>query len=385
MADQCYKMVDMLFVGEAWKPAGSARFADAARFRERWRIERSIRWSDELRAADSWHGFSAVMQVDVLHVNEAWMLVGAPTVRMTDAARFGERWRAQRTVVLSDSAQVHDRWMLSRSVKMTDARRATERWVPVQTPTVRMADAARVGERWSSWRMEHWADTARWGERFFAVRSMRMADTARVGERWSARAEPIAVMRDRMRVAERWRPVREPMARWSDELFAEERYLPGGRRAQGWTANTDTWAMSRYEDWPIHSLVAIDGVLYGAASDGLYRLDADDDAGAPIDAHFTTALTDQGGETPRHTRAVYAGATTPGQLRATVYHVTDRIPARVTYTFERRPADEFAPQRVKLGRGIKSRYLQFTIGNVAGADFLVDTLSLMADATSRRV
>lgn len=40
---------------------------------------------------------------------------------------------------------------------------------------------------------------------------------------------------------------------------------------------------------------------------------------------------------------------------------------------------------MKLGRGAKSRYWQFEIANVDGADFELDTLAADEMATARRV
>ena len=58
----------------------------------------------------------------------------------------------------------------------------------------------------------------------------------------------------------------------SSTAFTNSVSLPAALSA--WTANVDTWAMSRYQDYGFSELVVINGVLYGVAEDGVYRLDA---------------------------------------------------------------------------------------------------------------
>ena len=46
----------------------------------------------------------------------------------------------------------------------------------------------------------------------------------------------------------------------------EDDYSKEKQYGYAWTANVDTWAMSRYQDYGFSELVVIDGVLYGVGA-----------------------------------------------------------------------------------------------------------------------
>ncbi len=64
-----------------------------------------------------------------------------------------------------------------------------------------------------------------------------------------------------------------------DSAVIEDNVLSsGGAQGQAWTANVDSWAMSRYNPYNYNRLVVINNVLYGEADDGIYRLDQEVEA-----------------------------------------------------------------------------------------------------------
>lgn len=381
----CIKMVDALFTSEIYLPVGAAKITEPGRLSERWKTQRAADLADSGQLAESWYHRTGDAWADALVVGEKWSPRAAPVAWLHEAARVADTWRPRQPTAWADTGQLAERWEGMRRAMLRDSMTAAEQWTPVRAMAVTLADRLHAGEAWSHRRTDRWDDAARWGERWHGARQATLADSLRAGDTWGAQGRPIVVLRDQARLGERWTTQLQPLAKLADEVFVDERWLFADPATDAWTANTDTWGTSRYEDWPVNSLAEVDGVLYGATDAGLVRLDADDDAGAAIAARLTTGLHDLAGEANIHPRTLYAGATVDGQLQATVYHVTGRTPAEHTYTFEARPAADFAPQRVRLGRGIKSRYMQFTIANVAGADFTIDTLSLLGDPTTRRV
>ncbi len=385
MAETCYCMADTLYLGEAWLPVGTVRYADAAQAHEEWRGERSLTFADTLQAGEAWLQFHVAVMADALTLGEAWTLEGDPAYRYGDTLRAREAWRTAGEVRMQDTLTAGEQWALHATANMADTVQVAEAWLPQQAPVVRMADHVHVAEVWAPVRVAQWADTLDATEAWRFARELRHSDALTLGEAWHLQAGASTRMEDVLRFGEAWQVVAAPQVRMADDLFADGDWFTEGPRTSAWTANTDSWGASRYEDWPYTSLCVIDGVLHGAGPGGLYRLDAADDSGSAIAGSFTTGMTDHGGEHERRPRMLYAGARVEGRLQATVQHVTARTPDNVTYTFEPRPATDFAPQRVKLGRGLRSRYLAFTVGNVAGADFTIDSLSLMADASSRRV
>lgn len=59
-----------------------------------------------------------------------------------------------------------------------------------------------------------------------------------------------------------------------------------GQNVSVWSVNAETGASAAYEDYPFNSFATIGGRHFGAASDGVYELVGDDDAGMPIQAHL---------------------------------------------------------------------------------------------------
>ena len=57
----------------------------------------------------------------------------------------------------------------------------------------------------------------------------------------------------------------------NDIVFIEDDYSKEKQYGYAWTANVDTWAMSRYQDYGFSELAVIDGVLYGVGEDAAYR------------------------------------------------------------------------------------------------------------------
>jgi hypothetical protein len=164
----------------------------------------------------------------------------------------------------------------------------------------------------------------------------------------------------------------------------DEARLPG--RGTGWTANTDTWAASRYTGFQIESLAAIGGALFGAGPDGLYAIDGQDDAGQPIAAYVLTGQHRAKGDGVRRGGYLYAPMVAAGPMQVRVLDTAAGEPAAHTYPFEDRKADGLATMRAKFGKGVRSLTWQFEVGNVDGAAFGIPSgMTWVIDPGSRRV
>lgn len=145
----------------------------------------------------------------------------------------------------------------------------------------------------------------------------------------------------------------------------------------GWAAPTDSFAMSRYEAFPLASLAVIDGYLVGANDDGLFLLTGDTDQGAPIAAAIGGDLTDaiDGSDGPQSAAALrrptylHVGYATDGVLRFVLSETESGAEVAHTYDLPARLAAATVTNRVKLGRGLRSRFWRCRFENVAGSDF----------------
>lgn len=146
--------------------------------------------------------------------------------------------------------------------------------------------------------------------------------------------------------------------------------------------NTRTKAMTTYSNNPFNSLCSFNGVVLAASSSGVVALTGADDNGTAIAASLTVGVSDFGGAQLKRVLAGYAGYRADGDLQLTL--ITDDA-TEYTYTLAPRQATAIHPTRVVFGRGVRSRYWQWRLANVAGADFKLDDLSFDVDPQTRRV
>jgi hypothetical protein len=150
-----------------------------------------------------------------------------------------------------------------------------------------------------------------------------------------------------------------------------------------WVLNTETGAPWLFTNYNFHSVIEHAGMLLGGAEDGLYFLQGENDAGIDIDAEVITGMLDFGFPNKKRVPYLYFGYT-GGELECDVesYDQPDDI-----YTYGMEPRDAEAPRnnRIKLGKGLNSRYWRFTIRNVAGAAFQVYDKLADVVASKRRL
>jgi hypothetical protein len=150
----------------------------------------------------------------------------------------------------------------------------------------------------------------------------------------------------------------------------------------GWTMNTHNAGVTRYTQFPFHSLGRLGVGYLGAAADGIYLFAGEDDAGVAIPASFKLGV--QGTEDGRLSliTQAYVSARADGQLEllATIDGGEEE------YAYPLTPlVGGMHPNRVKLGRGLRSAYWQFGLRNVQGADFEVDVLDFVEHQLNRKV
>ena len=150
-----------------------------------------------------------------------------------------------------------------------------------------------------------------------------------------------------------------------------------------WTANVDTWAMSRYQDYSFSELVVIDGVLYGVGADGVYRLDAN----SFVDAKLTTGQLDLGQGQLVHPLGAYLEYELSGSSKKLEIGVsTTQSGTKQTYFYSlpKEPSNYLTNGRVLFGRGLRGRHFSFEI-KIGGLYGHINDLSIDMTTTKRRV
>jgi len=169
-------------------------------------------------------------------------------------------------------------------------------------------------------------------------------------------------------------------------------YLVEAPAGQAWSAPTDIFAMSRYEHFPFNSMSAIGNFFVGANGDGLYLLAGDNDAGVQIDAAMVGDLTDNvnGQKGPqsdarlRRAHTGWFGYSSNGTLRFILSETGTGAELRHEFEMPPRAALNTTAGRVKLGRGLRSRYFRHGFENVDGADFTLNDGRIHYDMLQRR-
>lgn len=152
---------------------------------------------------------------------------------------------------------------------------------------------------------------------------------------------------------------------------------------QAWTANTDTWAMSRYMPFAFDGLTVINDKLYGWNEKGVFLMDKPD--------HLIHGLIQTGkldfGDSLVHPTAAYLEYEMSGQdkqLSIAVATTQSGKPATYTYMLPNEEADHLTNGRVLFGRGLRGRHFSFAI-SIAATAAKINALSMDFTKTTRRI
>lgn len=165
------------------------------------------------------------------------------------------------------------------------------------------------------------------------------------------------------------------------ELAALDDAVIGGAAGQAWTANADTWAMSRYAPYSFIGLAVIDGKLYGMADDGVYALGT---TGEVIQGEIRTGKLDVSSGVLATPHAAYLEYELDGTAEIDV--TTTQSGAAETYTYGLPPelAGELTNGRFVFGRGLRGRHFTFAL-RMTGTHGYINDLSVTTAQTKRRV
>lgn len=153
-----------------------------------------------------------------------------------------------------------------------------------------------------------------------------------------------------------------------------------------WTINTESRAVTQYENFPFNSFAVHGGRVLGATPAGIFALEGQDDDGEDIAARVRFALTQMGVGQLKRMEAAYLGYTAAGGLILKLITTTDKR-AREARLFRLTPRQTGVHHegRVKFGKGTKSVYYGFDIQNIDGADFGLDVVKVLPLMLERRI
>lgn len=139
-------------------------------------------------------------------------------------------------------------------------------------------------------------------------------------------------------------------------------------------------AAATWTGMPFNSIVAVDGVLYGAGLDGIHRIGyGSNDNGTPIRTRLTGDLVDMGNMQKKRLVSAYATA----RARKPFTVVVASYKGRWSYKTNPIPTREVAVHRAPLGRGLEFTSYRFSL--VQTDDFLLDALVVEHEIVNRRI
>jgi len=138
-------------------------------------------------------------------------------------------------------------------------------------------------------------------------------------------------------------------------FYGDDRAIPppSGR---AFTCHIINWGMSEYANYPF-----LTQAKNFAAGQNLWRLDATQDYNKPVVAWITTGQLDLGVAAGKRPAAIYAAGSSYEPLIVTVTGDVDGQLASFNYVLELRDQRDYRNNKAILGKGFRSRYLQFKL------------------------
>jgi len=303
---------------------------------------------------------------------------------IVERTTLGERWSGVLRVVHEDAATASDATLDATRTVITEQARIADEVIPQRRVSVLVSETARASDNTSQVATELLDDSAaaadeatgRLRAKVLAVESATVADETFGGQQTAA---PVV---ESARIA----------ASVTDHLAARDIVTDGATAEDGtwsnlpdagqaWTANTDTWAMSRYVPYSFAGLAVIDGVAYGMAADGVYALDGGAEA---ISGRIQTGKLDIGQGGLVHPLAAHLEYELDGTAEMDVTTTQSGQAETYTYALPAETASELTNGRFTFGRGLRGRHFSFAL-RMVGTHGYINDLSVNTAPTKRRV
>lgn len=157
-----------------------------------------------------------------------------------------------------------------------------------------------------------------------------------------------------------------------------------GLDGETWVFNIEAAGSTSYTGYDFNSFAQIGDRFYGANAEGIYELEGDTDAGAPIRASIGLGQLNFGNALQKTISHAYIGMSAKGNLFLKV-RVGEGAAAR-EYSYSTRSFSEsLMQQRIVPGKGLKANYFWLELYNENGADFEIDTVEFHVADLSRRI
>lgn len=156
------------------------------------------------------------------------------------------------------------------------------------------------------------------------------------------------------------------------------------RKFSAWVMNTESTAMTRYEDVPVQSMAVIGGKILGLGEGGLYEMKGTSDDGSPIASRIRTGKSMLGYEALKNLGDIVISYVCAGVMQVRIGCYGGPVEGSYTYSMPVREAKSPRGNRLVPGKGMRSRYYEFEFYSNSAA-FGVDTVTADVAVNVRRV
>lgn len=140
--------------------------------------------------------------------------------------------------------------------------------------------------------------------------------------------------------------------------------------------NLSNGGMSQVSGWDFNSIATLDDVTYAMDTGGLSTLGGDLDDTSTITSYFSTPLHDLSIKHPKRIRKMYLQYVTDGLIKLTC--IPNEEETGFTVTLDTASVPLRGVSKVIDGRrDYRGTEWEFTVSNVAGADFSIDYLGAL--------
>ena len=141
-------------------------------------------------------------------------------------------------------------------------------------------------------------------------------------------------------------------------------------------------AISTYSNFNFNSIACFNGVYLGATDTGIYTLGGDKDNGTDIDSRIKTGSMDFGDGFLKYARDIWITHRTDGNIRLKIFIDEDNVAIEKQTNIIN---DRIMEERIKPPRGLRGRFYTMELRNVAGADFDIDSLSILVESVKGNI
>lgn len=244
------------------------------------------------------------------------------------------------------------------------------------------------GDSGSAGRAEMWAFGEPAGTQELQIAAYAVInERTRAAQNWAMGTIAVALLRSETSTTASWQSRQEMHTALRESLQLLDDMANSLAGANGAAVNAETWAMnaetgasSAYGNYGFTGFAKIGGKLLGVKPDGIYALDGDTDAGAPINATIAFGKLNFGTSALKHVSNVYIGTSSAGRLYVKV------ATPQGEYVYKARHYDQkIRQQRFDLGRGLRANYYEFELFTNDGAEFELDTVEFLLAKSARRI